>query len=381
MVFSVRNTSRPISSIAPTACMSIAFTLILMFSMLLAPYVFPGSGQGFSSIAYAETSAEVQAESDMVVQRLDEFQAELTQINAEYEAAVTECEYAKERLNVAQRRSDEAQRHLHELQSQLSELTAPTYQSAPASFLGYLFGSQSFTDFVAAFETYSRLSSYNAQLIAEAKIVRAEAEAMRIDYAILLTIAQEKEEAVKALRDQAEATAAEMQSEIDALQEQVAELLAQEFLASEAGRLRALEQTRASNAGYIDPAIRARVPALTHPCPGYIMIFSYYGARGSSFHQGVDFAADYGTPVYAAASGTVTDAGYQSSMGNYIIISHENGVRTIYMHASKLYVSAGTWVTTGQLIMTVGSTGNSEGPHLHFQIDIDRVTYNPLLFL
>lgn len=90
-------------------------------------------------------------------------------------------------------------------------------------------------------------------------------------------------------------------------------------------------------------------------------------------HGAVDInpAQNGGTPVYAAADGTVTTATYHSSYGNYVIIDHGNGVSTLYAHASSLVVSAGQTVTKGQLIMYEGSTGNSSGPHVHFEIRIN----------
>ena len=90
-------------------------------------------------------------------------------------------------------------------------------------------------------------------------------------------------------------------------------------------------------------------------------------------HGAVDInpAQNGGTPVYAAADGTVTTATYHSSYGNYVIIDHGKGGATLYAHASSLVVSAGQTVTKGQLIMYEGSTGNSSGPHVHFEIRIN----------
>ena len=380
MVFSAK-TKRPLGSIASTTCMSIALVFVLTLSMLLAPFSSIRGRMGGSSIAYAATSAEKQAEADAAMRRLDEFQTELNQINAEYEVAVAEREYTEYRMSEAQIREDEAQQRITELQSQLSVFATQTYRNGPTSFLEYLFGARSFKDFITVFEMYSRLNSYSSQLIAETKVVRAEAESARLEYTALREIALENEAAIKVLKDQADATAAGMQSEINALKSQAAELLMQEVLAAEAARRKAEEEARRSASGYIDPSVRARVPALVHPCPSYSYISSYYGLRNGEFHLGIDFAANSGSDVLAAASGTVTAAGSHSTMGNYIIISHGNGVRTIYMHASRLYVSPGTWVSAGQTIMAVGSTGRSTGPHLHFQIEIDGSAYNPLLFL
>ena len=97
----------------------------------------------------------------------------------------------------------------------------------------------------------------------------------------------------------------------------------------------------------------------------------------SGVHTGLDIAASRGTTIKAAASGTVIFSGYKGSYGNMIAIDHGNGVCTYYGHCSKLYVSAGTRVSQGTSIAAVGSTGNSTGPHLHFEVRVNGVAYNP----
>ena len=121
---------------------------------------------------------------------------------------------------------------------------------------------------------------------------------------------------------------------------------------------------------------------LIRPISGTIT--SRFGAKSSirsSDHTGLDIAAPRGTVIKAAASGTVTFSGWKGSLGNLIVITHENGVQTYYGHCSKLYYSAGTHVTQGQGIAEVGSTGNSTGNHLHLEIRINGVAYNPQNYL
>ena len=122
--------------------------------------------------------------------------------------------------------------------------------------------------------------------------------------------------------------------------------------------------------------------SLSKPVSG--IISSRFGARSSirsSAHTGLDIATSTGTPVAAAASGTVTFAGWKGSYGNLMVITHSNGVQTYYGHCSKLYFSAGATVSQGQTIAAVGSTGNSTGPHLHFEIRVNGVAYNPQNYL
>ena len=118
--------------------------------------------------------------------------------------------------------------------------------------------------------------------------------------------------------------------------------------------------------------------SLIRPISG--IITSRFGVRSSlrrSSHTGLDIAASRGTPISAAASGTVTFSGYKGSYGNMIVISHGNNVQTYYAHCDKLYVSAGTSVSQGQRIAAVGNTGNSTGPHLHLEVRVNGVAYNP----
>ncbi len=123
------------------------------------------------------------------------------------------------------------------------------------------------------------------------------------------------------------------------------------------------------------------------PAPSYTRISDDYGNRihptlgVQQFHNGIDMAAPNGSPILAAESGTVVAATYNSSMGNYIMINHGNGLYTIYMHASALYVSTGQKVTRGQKIAAVGSTGRSTGPHLHFSVRQNGSYVNPRNFL
>ena len=105
--------------------------------------------------------------------------------------------------------------------------------------------------------------------------------------------------------------------------------------------------------------------------------FGAVSSRRSSAHTGLDIATSYGTAISAAASGTVSFAGTKGSYGKLIVIDHGNGVQTYYGHCSSLYVSAGQKVSQGQKIAAVGSTGNSTGPHLHLEVRINGVAYNP----
>lgn len=118
--------------------------------------------------------------------------------------------------------------------------------------------------------------------------------------------------------------------------------------------------------------------ALIRPISGTITSrFGSISRVRTGAHTGLDIAAKTGTPIAAAASGTVTYSGYQGSLGYLVKISHGNGIETYYAHCSKLYATVGQQVNQGDIIAAVGSTGNSTGPHLHLEVRVNGVAYNP----
>lgn len=120
---------------------------------------------------------------------------------------------------------------------------------------------------------------------------------------------------------------------------------------------------------------------LIRPVSGTVT--SRFGPRSRNNHKGIDIGASRGTQIYAAAGGTVivSQYGYNGGYGNYVIISHGNGVQTVYGHCYELKVSQGQYVSQGQLIATVGSTGNSTGNHLHLEIRVNGVVQDPQNYL
>ena len=119
------------------------------------------------------------------------------------------------------------------------------------------------------------------------------------------------------------------------------------------------------------------------PCPSLHTITTYYEYRWGSFHSGLDISGSsaYGKPIVASDSGTVTAAGYSGSYGYRVIIDHANGMQTLYAHCSELLVSVGQKVEQGETIALVGSTGNSTGPHCHFEIYVNGSRVDPLPYV
>lgn len=120
------------------------------------------------------------------------------------------------------------------------------------------------------------------------------------------------------------------------------------------------------------------------PARGWIT--SVFGANRSwggdgRLHEGIDIAGPRGTPVIAPSDGIVTYTGYRRGYGNTLMIDHGYGLSTLYGHCSALYVNEGQQVKRGALIAAIGNTGRSTGPHLHYEIRVDGIPVNPMLYL
>lgn len=134
-----------------------------------------------------------------------------------------------------------------------------------------------------------------------------------------------------------------------------------------------------------DSANRKFLPTLLPVVDGWFS--SNFGYRidpfsgQQSFHEGIDFPAESGTAIVAAASGLVVEAGWHPQYGKIVEIDHGNGLVSRYAHASQLGVKEGDLVVRGQHIGAVGTTGRSTGPHLHFEVRLNGVPQNPVRFL
>src|SRR4051812_28813225 len=172
----------------------------------------------------------------------------------------------------------------------------------------------------------------------------------------------------KKLTDLSQLTAAEQAEagEIDALQ-----------AASDAigARIRAAQAQHGSSGATSTPSAAGLVWPVSGP------ITSPFGWRWGRMHQGIDIGASSGTPIHAAAAGTVIYCGWEQGYGNFVVIDHGGGLATAYGHQSQIAVSCGEQVSQGQVIGYVGCTGHCFGPHLHFEVRVDGGARDPLGYL
>lgn len=142
-----------------------------------------------------------------------------------------------------------------------------------------------------------------------------------------------------------------------------------------------IEVYRASEIASFSP-LKVTVPAISPIKNGrYTSPFGYRInpiTKEFSFHTGLDIAAPVGSKIRAVYDGTVTRAGEDSRAGKYILIAHSGGLETFYCHCSEILAKVGSVIRQGETIATVGSTGWSTGPHLHFEVRKDTIRYNPI---
>lgn len=271
------------------------------------------------------------------------------------------------------------------------------YENGNGQFVEILFEAKDLSDFLNKTEYISSISDYDRDMLTKYKEIVKQVEEQE---AVLQKEQQEMEtmqDELIAKQGSLQALLASKENEIDGLKEEISanaervkKLEAAAQAAADAARKKAEAEAAAKEAAAQAAAAKKNAAAVsdgassevvvsgngtfTHPCPGYTRISSNFGYRtaplrgASTNHKGTDFAAPTGTPIYAAADGTVTSARYSGNAGNMIVINHGNGLQTYYMHCSRIFVRAGTKVSKGQHIGAVGTTGNSTGPHLHFQV-------------
>lgn len=225
-------------------------------------------------------------------------------------------------------------------------------------------------------ETKETIAAYETELEGEQQVLEEAKEKAAAEQANMVDLISVKQEQIE-----------DFEADISNKEEVIAQY--EKELAEQTATIAAMEKAVAARkaASVSGNTLKYGGGAFAWPAPSYTKISSEYGNRlhpilnVQQFHNGVDMAAPNGSPILAAYDGVVVAAAYSGAMGNYIMIDHGSGLYTIYMHASSLQVSAGTSVAKGQTIGTVGSTGRSTGPHLHFSVRLNGSYVSPWNYL
>lgn len=292
--------------------------------------------------------------------------------------------------------------YLKTRQNVLNRRVRAIYMHGQLNYLEVILGANSFSDFANRVELLKRVirSDYNLILeiqkqkaAIEAKKAQLEEDKRQLDALAAEAEKTQKEIAAKKAEQQKvldaaksnKAAAAQMEQDLNAQLASVRNLIQQRLAAAEAARQAAQQASSDEGGGGSDDNYVQGTGAMGWPCSGPIT--SPFGYRthpifGTTiFHAGIDIGVDYGTPIHAADSGVVVYSGWISGYGNAVIIDHGGGISTLYGHNQSLAVSEGQSVSKGSVIAYAGSTGNSTGPHCHFEVDVNGSPVNPMGYL
>lgn len=267
------------------------------------------------------------------------------------------------------------------------------YIEEPPDVLSFLVSASSFDDLIDNYEFLSRIGAQDQRIARQvesakrraAKERRATASTRRLTAATVSVISARTDEArtardwLAANRDTLSAARELKQSAVVSSRETREEYLAEvDALAAQSATLAAAIRDSQAGAGSTGTGAPSAA-GLIWPVDGVVV--SGFGLRWGRMHEGIDIAASSGTPIRAAAAGTVIHSGWLGGYGNLVVIDHGNGLATAYAHASSILVGVGQQVAQGETVSLVGSTGHSSGPHLHFEVRINGVAVDPLLYL
>ena len=268
------------------------------------------------------------------------------------------------------------------------------YMTDGPDALSFVLGTASFADLIDNLDLLGRIGRQDEKIAARVKHARdgladarrrttvARAEAVRVEAAAESATSEQRGlvSRLVASRDELAAAQREKHSTLASIQSDRSNVLAEiEDLEAQsealAARIRAAQQQSSASNG---PVVSGS-GQLSWPVSGPVT--SSFGVRWGRMHEGIDIAVGQGTPVRAAAAGTVIYAGWMEGYGNLVAIDHGNGLSTAYGHNSSLASSVGQSVSAGQVIAYSGSTGHSTGPHVHFEVRVNGAPVDPLGYL
>lgn len=375
-----------------TRCMIVMIVAALILSAVPA-CVLPAGAVTQSDIqAIRDRLDAAVAQKEEAEERLAAIQGDMAQAEEQAGLIQTQVLLCEQQVNAGREllarldgRIGENQRRVSELEAQEAAQLEEFYrqvrwleETGEASFLSVLFEANSFADLLDYALLVTDVMEYSDRIVERLQATQEELNSAREDLQASrdqqAQVQSELEASLAELRDkkaQAEALLAQLAASENEYVQRAAQLAA-----DEAEMERELKEAEAKWAQQI--AAGGASGDWYWPVPGYYGITSYFGGRYLNGrwdnHTGTDIGVPQGVEIHAAQSGVVTLSRYNSSYGNYCIISHGNGRATLYAHQSQLpLVKAGDTVEKGQVIGYVGNTGNSFGAHLHFELRVNGV--------
>lgn len=335
-------------------------------------------------------ATEQQKKTDAAQVRINTISEQLREIQDEVDTATSAYKEVKASLDDVQARMDDNQQTMEKTEKELAVKTKlldkrvrDIYINGQLSYIDVLFGARDFSDFMTRMDLLKRIIQYDYNLVMKVQQDKAVIAAARIQ------LEQDKESAAALVRE------ADDKKKAVQLKKQKQDRLLAKVKNDKDTSERAYEEIRAASR-QVENLIRMSRYQVAAPGGGGsgMMIWPISGEITSEFgwrvhpifgtgrfHSGLDIAGDYGMPIRAAAAGTVIYAGWISGYGNAVIIDHGGGITSLYGHNESLNVSEGQSVAQGQVIAYCGSTGNSTGPHCHFEVRKDGEPVSPYGYL
>lgn len=333
-----------------------------------------------------------------VSEQLRQIEGQLRQATTELNT-ITEQRVAVENdITLNERQLAEAQKRLEGREAVFYKRVRDIYINGRLSYLDVVIGSKNFSDFANRLEVLKRIIDSDINLISEIKKERAQIEAQKKKLEEDRAKLVELEKAALAKQAEIEQKKAERNVVLQKAQNDraVAMQAIEELNASSAQISAMLKERQAARAAAAAAAAQAAGQGSSYtwvqgtgqlgwPVSGEIT--SPYGYRvhpiwGTTiYHSGIDIGVDEGTPVHAADSGVIVWSGWMGGYGYAVVIDHGNGLSTLYGHNSELAVDEGQSVSKGQVVAYAGSTGNSTGPHVHFEVRENGDPVDPMGYL
>jgi len=316
------------------------------------------------------------------------------QINkAEYRTSRLVAEVASLRSKIAVKQANigETKARYTAEQKMLADKVESTYKQGNWFYFDVLLGSSDIGDLITRTELVQRVIQSNNDIATQLADTRDQLTRAKLELDRSLETVNAKRKEAEAVERELQRLQGARQAKVDQQEvvlNQKADLLAD--TKKNAKRLRALAEAEEAESDRIASELSGGGGSgefhgsMAWPVPSSHRVTSPFGPRicpfhGPELHPGIDIGAPSGSPIVAAGSGTVIYAGGRGSYGNTVMIDHGNGVVTLYAHqlSGGIRVTNGQHVDKGQRIGTVGSTGNSTGPHLHFEVRVNGVAKNP----
>lgn len=325
------------------------------------------------------------AKREKTLHAMEALEKEAGEIQAKINAANAEIAQTEKTLAEQQVKLDAATQKAQAQYDLFKSRFRVMCEQGDVSYLEMLFSAKNFGDLVDKIEIIQEISQHDKDIFDKMEATRLEIEAARDEIA---NLKQEQENSKAELTSQKAALDKKQQEQKAYMKELESDAAAYQKVIDQADA--AMESLRRSLSGSLSTSSGGRAYVggeFTWPTPSCYYITSHFSPRRKNpvsgvykRHTGTDIGAAYGASIVAANSGTVTLAGWNSGYGNCVVIDHGGGRATLYAHMSSIGVSKGQSVKKGQQIGLVGSTGNSTGPHLHFEILINGAAVDPMQY-